>query len=102
MILAVITVVITLAASSLLQSCSNNDELSLKKLSKTEMLAIASKHLINTDNIFSLDINNKQAIKLGISSENFDKMLNDVNKTNAEIEKIKKSNGLIFGLNVGK
>jgi len=89
---------------SIFQSCSNSDEAlsTIPQLNEKEMLTIASKHLVNTNNIFSLDINKQEALRLGISSKFYDKMLNDVNKTNAEIEKIQKSNGIIFGLNTAK
>jgi hypothetical protein len=66
------------------------------------MLAIASKHLISNNDVFSLDINKLEAVGLGISSEFYDKMTNDINKTNEKIKEIQKSNGIIVGLNTVK
>lgn len=101
-IFAAMSVMIFVLLMFISQSCSkNNDEVSLTmaQLNEKEMLSLASKHLINTNNIFSLDINKQEAIKLGISSKYYDKMLLDITKTNAEIKRILKNNGIILGLN---
>ncbi len=99
-IIAVVVAIISVSIIPFFQSCNNeNEEFIASSKNEKEMALLASKYLINTNNTFTLELNKKEALAIGISNEYYDKMINEINKTNEEIKKITKNKGKIYGLN---
>jgi hypothetical protein len=81
-----IALIAVISLGIFMQACSNEENDYATVLSESEMSYIAADYLIFEDGKFFLNISEKAAIKLGISEFYYQKMLNEIEKTNAFIK----------------